>query len=114
MVRHSSTLTSASDARWTAITIYQNDKVVDGIAARGKIDGDLREIYGHGDHFFGVTQSTTNFEGTIDGNSAKVIAAHDRTGPQRRSYADWKRRFQDKIDSTLVVADDEVVLWSGR
>src|SRR5437879_9914313 len=90
----------------TAITIDQNQKLVDWIAASGK---NLTTIYatnGNGDHFFGVNSIQKKFPKARFMATREVIAVMQKqaSAPVVNGY--WKPRFPGQIDSTLVIADE--------
>jgi len=90
----------------TAITIDQNQKIVDWIVESGKNLTAIYATHGHGDHFFGVKTIQTKFP------KARFVATREAIAVMRKqasvpvvdSY--WKPRFPGQIDSTLVIADE--------
>jgi glyoxylase-like metal-dependent hydrolase (beta-lactamase superfamily II) len=90
----------------TAITIDQNQKIVDWIVESGKNLTAIYATHGHGDHFFGVNTIQTKFP------KARFVATREAIAVMRKqasvpvvdSY--WKPRFPGQIDSTLVIADE--------
>ncbi len=90
----------------TAITIDQNQKLVDWIAARGKNLTTIYATHGHGDHFFGVNTIQKKFPKARFMATREVIAVMQKqaSAPVVNGY--WKPRFPGQIDSTLVVADE--------
>jgi len=90
----------------TAITIDQNQKLVDWIAARGKNLTAIYATHGHGDHFFGVNTIQKKFPKARFMATREVIAVMQKqaSAPVVNGY--WKPRFPGQIDSTLVVADE--------
>src|ERR1700756_428086 len=90
----------------TAITIEQNEKLVDWIAARGKNLTTIYATHGHGDHFFGVNTIQKKFPKARFVATREVIAVMQKqaSAPVVNGY--WKPRFPGQIDSTLVVADE--------
>ena len=90
----------------TAITIDQNQKIVDWIVESGKNLTAIYATHGHGDHFFGVNRIQKKFP------KARFVATREAIAVMRKqasvpvvdSY--WKRRFPGQIDSTLVIADE--------
>ena len=90
----------------TAITIDQNQKLVDWIARSGKNLMAIYATHGHGDHFFGVTTIQKKFPKARFVATREVIAVMQKQAsvPVVESY--WKSRFPGQIDSTLVVADE--------
>jgi len=90
----------------TAITIDQNQKIVDWIVESGKNLTAIYATHGHGDHFFGVKTIQTKFP------KAKFVATREAIAVMRKqasvpvvdSY--WKPPFPGQIDSTLVIADE--------
>jgi glyoxylase-like metal-dependent hydrolase (beta-lactamase superfamily II) len=90
----------------TAITVDQNQKLVDWIVHSGK---NLKAIYathGHGDHFFGVNTIQKKFPKARFVATSEVIAVMRKQAsvPVVESY--WKPRFPGQIDSTLLIADE--------
>src|SRR6266851_5992135 len=90
----------------TAITIDQNQKLVDWIAASGKNLTMIYATHGHGDHFFGVDIVQKKFPKARFVATSEVIAVMRKQAsvPVVESY--WKPRFPEQIDSTLVIADE--------
>jgi len=90
----------------TAITVDQNQKLVDWIARSGKNLMAIYATHGHGDHFFGVTTIQKKFPKARFVATTEVIAVMRKQAsvPVVESY--WKSRFPGQIDSTLVVADE--------
>src|SRR5579862_6994701 len=90
----------------TAITVDQNQKLVDWIAARGKNLTTIYATHGHGDHFFGVNTIRQRFP------RARFVAMRDVIPSIREQLAAavldgyWRSRFPDQIDSTLLVAEE--------
>src|SRR5579872_848944 len=90
----------------TAITVDQNQKLVDWIAASGKNLTAIYATHGHGDHFFGVRTIQKAFPG------AKFVARREVIDVMRKqasaavveSY--WQPRFPGQLDSTPVIADE--------
>ena len=90
----------------TAITLDQNQKLVDWIADSGKNLTTIYATHGHGDHFFGVNTIQKQFPKARFVATREVIAVMRKQAsiPVVDSY--WKPRFPGQIDSTLVVADE--------
>jgi len=90
----------------TAITVDQNQKLVDWIAHSGKNLTAIYATHGHGDHFFGVNTIQKKFPKARFVATREVIAVMRKQAsvPVVESY--WKSRFPGQIDSTLVVADE--------
>src|SRR6266446_1423874 len=90
----------------TAITIDQNQKIVDWIADSGKNLTAIYATHGHGDHFFGVNTIQNKFPKARFVATQEVITIMRKQAsvPVVDSY--WKPRFPGQIDSTLVVADE--------
>src|SRR5260370_11942909 len=90
----------------TAITIDQNQKLVDWIAASGKNLTTIYSTHRHGDHFFGVNTIQKKFPNARFMATREVIAVMQKqaSAPVVNGY--WKPRFPGQIDSTLVVADE--------
>src|SRR5258705_12346409 len=90
----------------TAITVDQNQKLVDWIAHSGKNLTAIYATHGHGDHFFGVNTIQKQFPKARFVATREVIAVMRKQAsvPVVDSY--WKPRFPGQIDSTLVVADE--------
>src|SRR5258708_3591463 len=90
----------------TAITIDQNQKLVDWIAASGKNLMAIYATHGHGDHFFGVNTIQKKFPKARFVATREVIAVMQKqaSAPVVNGY--WKPRFPGQIDSMLVVADE--------
>jgi len=90
----------------TAITVDQNQKLVDWIAHSGKNLTAIYATHGHGDHFFGVNTIQKNFPKARFVATSEVIAIMRKQAsvPVVESY--WKPRFPGQIDSTLLIADE--------
>jgi glyoxylase-like metal-dependent hydrolase (beta-lactamase superfamily II) len=90
----------------TAITVDQNQKLVDWIAHSGKNLMAIYATHGHGDHFFGVSTIQKKFPKARFVATRGVIAVMRKQAsvPVVESY--WKSRFPGQIDSTLVIADE--------
>jgi glyoxylase-like metal-dependent hydrolase (beta-lactamase superfamily II) len=90
----------------TAITVDQNQKLVDWIAHSGKNLTTIYATHGHGDHFFGVNTIQKKFPKARFVATSEVIAVMRKQAsvPVVESY--WKPRFPGQIDSTLVIADE--------
>lgn len=89
----------------TAITVDQNQKLVDWIATSGKNLTAIYATHGHGDHFFGVNTIRKKFPKARFIATREVITVMRRqsSAPVVESY--WKSS-PGQIDSTLVVADE--------
>ncbi len=90
----------------TAITIDQNQKLVDWIAAAGKNLTTIYATHGHGDHFFGVNTIQNKFPKARFVATREVIAVMRKQASVHVVDSYWKPRFPGQIDSTLVVADE--------
>ena len=90
----------------TAITVDQNQKLVDWIAHSGKNLTAIYATHGHGDHFFGVNTIQKKFPKARFVATREVIAVMQKQAsvPVVESY--WKPRFPGQIDSTLLTADE--------
>ena len=90
----------------TAITVDQNQKLVDWIAHSGKNLTAIYATHGHGDHFFGVNTIRKKFPKARFVATSEVIAVMRKQAsvPVVESY--WKSRFPGQIDSTLLIADE--------
>ena len=90
----------------TAITVDQNQKLVDWIAHSGKNLTAIYATHGHGDHFFGVNTIQKKFPKARFVATSEVIAVMQKQAsvPVVESY--WKPRFPGQIDSTLLIADE--------
>jgi glyoxylase-like metal-dependent hydrolase (beta-lactamase superfamily II) len=90
----------------TAITVDQNQKLVDWIAHSGKNLTAIYATHGHGDHFFGVNTIQKKFPKARFVARSEVIAVMRKQAsvPVVESY--WKPRFPGQIDSTLLIADE--------
>src|ERR1700692_948116 len=88
----------------TAITVDQNQKLVDWIAAKGKNLTTIYAPHGHGDHFFGVNTIQKKFPNARFVATREVIAVMQKqaSAPVVESY--WKSRFPGQIDLTLGIA----------
>ena len=90
----------------TAITIDQNQKLVEWIAASGKNLTTIYATHGHGDHFFGVSTIQKRFPKARLVATREVIAVMQKQASAPVVNAYWKTRFPGQIDSTLGVADE--------
>jgi glyoxylase-like metal-dependent hydrolase (beta-lactamase superfamily II) len=90
----------------TAITVEQNQKLMEWIAASGKNLTTIYATHGHGDHFFGVNTIRKRFPNVRFVARREVIAVMQKpaSAPVVSTY--WKVRFPRQIDSTLVIADE--------
>ena len=90
----------------TAITVDQNQKLVDWIAHSGKNLTAIYATHGHGDHFFGANTIQKKFPKARFVATSEVIAVMRKqaSAPVVESY--WKPRFPGQIDSTLLIADE--------
>src|ERR1700724_2195245 len=82
----------------TAITIDQNQKLADWIAASGKNLTTIYATHGHGDHFFGVNTIQRKFPKAQFVATREVITAMQKqiSAPILNAY--WKARFPGQID----------------
>ena len=101
----------------TAITVDQNQKLVDWIAHSGKNLTAIYATHGHGDHFFGVNTIQKKFPKARFVASGEVIAVIRKQAsvPVVESY--WEPRFPGQIDSTHLIADeleDRVLELEGK
>src|SRR6202051_853297 len=90
----------------TAITLDQNQKLVEWIAHSGKNLTAIYATHGHGDHFFGVNTIQKKFPKARFVATREVIAVMRKQASAPVVSAYWKLRFPGQIDSTLVVADE--------
>ena len=90
----------------TAITIDQNQKLVEWIAASGKNLTTIYATHGHGDHFFGVNTIQKRFPKARLVATREVIAVMRKQASPPVVNAYWKTRFPGQIDSTFGVADE--------
>jgi glyoxylase-like metal-dependent hydrolase (beta-lactamase superfamily II) len=90
----------------TAITVDQNQKLVDWIAHSGKNLTAIYATHGHGDHFFGVNTIQKKFPKARFVATSEVIAVMRKQAsvPVVETY--WKPRLPRQIDSMLVIADE--------
>ncbi|HVH87192.1 MAG TPA: MBL fold metallo-hydrolase, partial [Terriglobales bacterium] len=90
----------------TAITVDQNQKLVEWIVRSDKNLTAIYATHGHGDHFFGVNTILKKFP------KARFVATQEAIDVMRKQAsaavveAYWKPRFPGQIDSTLVIADE--------
>ena len=90
----------------TAITIDQNQRLVEWIAAGGKNLTTIYATHGHGDHFFGANTIQKRFPKARLVATREVIAVMQKQASAPVVNAYWKTRFPGQIDSTLGVADE--------
>src|SRR3984957_5598767 len=90
----------------TAITIDQNQKIVDWIVQSGKNLTVIYATHGHGDHFFGVNTIQKKFPRArfVATREAIAVMRKQASGPVVDSY--WRPRFPGQIDATLVIAEE--------
>jgi glyoxylase-like metal-dependent hydrolase (beta-lactamase superfamily II) len=90
----------------TAITVDQNQQLVDWIVHSGKNLTAIYATHGHGDHFFGANTIQKKFPKARFVATSEVIAVMRKQAsvPVVESY--WKPRFPGQIDSTLLIADE--------
>ena len=90
----------------TAITVDQNQKLVDWIAHSGKNLTAIYATHGHGDHFFGANTIQKKFPKARFVATSEVIAVMRKQAsvPVVETY--WKPRLPRQIDSMLVIADE--------
>src|SRR5712672_4411903 len=90
----------------TAITVDQNQRLVDWIAASGKILTTIYATHGHGDHFFGVNTIQNTFP------NARFVATREAISVMQRQLSPpllegfWRARFPGQIDTTLAIAEE--------
>jgi glyoxylase-like metal-dependent hydrolase (beta-lactamase superfamily II) len=101
----------------TAITVDQNQKLVDWIAHSGKNLTAIYATHGHGDHFFGVNTIQKKFPKARFVATSEVIAVMRKQASVPVIELYWKPRFPGQIDSTLLIADelkDRVLELEGK
>src|ERR1700745_1927374 len=90
----------------TAITVEQNQKLAEGIAASGKNLTTIYATHGHGDHFFGVNTIRRSFP------NARFVATREAISVMQRQLSPplldgfWRARFPGQIDTTLAIAGE--------
>src|ERR1700740_2193606 len=88
----------------TAITIDQNQKLVDWIAASGKNLTTIYVTHGHGDHFFGAAPVLGRF------HDAKMVATPAVVKGMKKQLSPawldgfWRARFPAQLPDRLFVA----------
>jgi glyoxylase-like metal-dependent hydrolase (beta-lactamase superfamily II) len=101
----------------TAITVEQNQKLAEWIAASGKNLTTIYATHGHGDHFFGIEAVQNRFP------NAKAVATPGVVEVMRRQASPdyvanyWNVRFPGQIPERLVIAeplDGNVIDLEGR
>jgi len=90
----------------TAITVEQNLKLVNWIAASGNNLTAIYATHGHGDHFFGVNTIRQRFPNARFVATREVIAVMRKQASDQVVSTYWKVRFPGQIDSTFVIADE--------
>jgi glyoxylase-like metal-dependent hydrolase (beta-lactamase superfamily II) len=90
----------------TAITVDQNQKLVDWIVASGKNLTAIYATHGHGDHFFGVHTIQKAFAGARFVARKEVIDVMRKQASAAVVESYWQPRFPGQLDSTLVIADE--------
>ena len=90
----------------TAITVEQNLKLADWIAASGKNLATIYATHGHGDHFFGVNTIQRRFPNVrfVTSRDAISVMRQQLSPPVLGAY--WKSRFPGQIDPTLAIAEE--------
>src|ERR1700688_164020 len=89
-----------------AITVDQNQKLVDWIVHSGKNLTAIYATHGHGDHFFGVNPIRKKFPKARFVATSEVIAVMRKQASVSVVESYWKPRFPGQIDSTLLIADE--------
>jgi len=101
----------------TFLTVEQNLRLGDWIAASGKNLTAIYATHGHGDHFFGVHTIRERFP------KARFLASRESIEVMRTQASDavvnsyWKVGFPGQIDSTLIIAEeltDRVIELEGN
>lgn len=90
----------------TAITVAQNQKIAEWIAASGKNLTAIYATHGHGDHFFGANTIRRKFPKARFVATPEVIAVMRKQASDAVVASYWNVRFPDQIDSTLMIADE--------
>ena len=90
----------------TAITIDQNQRLAEWIAATGKNLTTIYATHGHGDHFFGASTIQKRFPKARLVARREVIAVMEKQASASLMNAYWNKRFPGQIDSALRVADE--------
>src|ERR1700675_1863289 len=88
----------------TAITIDQNQKLVDWIAARGKNLTTIYATHGHGDHFFGVSTVLERFPSARFVARPEVLEIMRQQASPESLATYWNPRFPGQISSQLAIA----------
>src|SRR6266403_5925735 len=90
----------------TAITVEQNQKLAEWIAASEKNLTTIYATHGHGDHFFGVNTIRERFPNAwfVATRDVITIMREQASSPVLESF--WKSRFPGQIDSTPVIAEE--------
>ena len=89
----------------TAITVDQNQKLVDWIAHSGKNLTAIYATHGHGDHFFGLASLLERFPRARAVATPEVVKAmHEHLSPDRIENF-WRRLFPGQIPDRLLVAE---------
>src|ERR1700693_1346054 len=90
----------------TAITVEQNQKLMEGIAASGKNLTTIYATHGHGDHFFGVNTIRKRFPNArfVASREAISVMREQLSPPWLEAY--WNSRFPGQIDPTLPIAEE--------
>lgn len=90
----------------TAITVDQNQKIVDWITASGKNLTTIYATHGHGDHFFGANTIRRQFPKVRFVAMREVISLMRIQASAEVVNAYWKPRFPVQIDSTIEIAEE--------
>src|SRR6266849_5446345 len=90
----------------TAITIDQNQKLVDWIAASGKNLTMIYATHGHGDHFFGTSTVLERFPGARFVARPDVIKVMRQQASPESLATFWNPRFPGQISSHLAIAEE--------
>src|SRR5438445_8325189 len=87
----------------TAITVEQNQKLAEWIAASGKNLTTIYATHGHGDHFFGVNTIRKGFPNAQFVATREVIAVMQKQDSVPVVNAYWKVRYPRHNDTTLIL-----------
>ena len=89
----------------TAITIDQNQKLVEWIAASGKNLTTIYATHGHGDHFFGIGALLDRFPNARAVATPDVVKVMRQQASPQSLASFWNPFFPGQISDHLVIAE---------